>query len=131
MREPQPERGWRRAVPVLIVYAALAIAIAGLCARYSAVVVSGGSMRPVLRHGDLVFVRRGARPKVRDIVLADEPMRSPVLHRVVARHPDGTLTTQGDANPIADRESVRDEHVRGVVAWCLPLGVLLERWRAQ
>ena len=52
----------------------------------SAVLVVGPSMVPTLRHGDMVLVRRGARIRPGDVVLARFPDGSPdVADRLVVK----------------------------------------------
>ena len=111
---------------------ALAIVTAVVAAAgylWEPVRVSGASMSPALHPGDLVLVRRGAQPRAQAIVLVRAPGHRAVLHRVLAVRADGSATTKGDANDVADREVASAEHIDGVVTRVLPVGVLLARWR--
>jgi signal peptidase I len=91
--------------------------------------VAGKSMSPALHPGDLVVVRKDARPRDGSIVLVRAAGHGAVLHRVVAVGSDGSLTTRGDANPVDDRERVSAAEVSGVVVRVLPAAGLLRRWR--
>ncbi len=108
-------------LPVMVLGALLVI--------YEPVAVSGGSMEPALLHGDLALVRRGADGVEGDVVLVRTPGRASMLHRVAHRHPDGSVTTRGDANSIADREHAPPEQVVGVVHGRVPVGILVALWR--
>jgi signal peptidase I len=112
--------------------AALAVVSALLLAALSVwepVRVAGLSMSPALRPGDLVIVRKNARPFEGSIVLVRAAGHGAVLHRVVGIGLDGSVTTKGDANPIDDSEKVSARETEGVVARVIPAGSLLDRWR--
>ena len=112
--------------------AALAVVAALLCAALSVwepVRVAGLSMSPALRPGDLVIVRKNARPREGSIVLVRTAGHGAVLHRVVGIGPDGSVTTRGDANAVNDSEKVRRPDIAGVVVRVVPAGKLLVRWR--
>jgi len=113
--------------------AALAVVAALLFAALSVwepVRVAGLSMSPALRPGDLVIVRKNARPREGSIVLVRAAGHGAVLHRVVGIGLDGSVTTRGDANPIDDSERVSARDTAGVVVRVVPAGTLLGRWRA-
>jgi signal peptidase I len=93
--------------------------------------VAGGSMRPALSPGDLVIVDVRARPRRQQIVLLNSPRHGPVLHRVIAIAGDGSVRTQGDANEIADFDSLAARAVVGPVVLVAPVGRLIERWRGR
>jgi len=88
-------------------------------------------MRPALRSGDLVLVRRGEVPSRGEVALIDRRGHGLVLHRVVAIQPHGSLRTRGDANPVEDMSPVAREEVAGTMAAVVPVGRLLERWQAR
>jgi signal peptidase I len=75
-----------------------------------------------------VFVVRGINSdiKVGDILVYRVSERSePIIHRVVAINPDGTLQTKGDANQaqLSFEESVSESQVAGrAVAWAPLIG---------
>jgi signal peptidase I len=91
--------------------------------------VGGMSMSPALRAGDLVMVRRHARPRKGDIALVRAVGHGAVLHRVVEVSQDGEVVTRGDANPVDDREPASATEVEGIVTRVIPAGALLRSWR--
>ena len=96
-----------------------------------ALVVAGGSMRPCLFPGDLVIVELRS-PVVRNqVALLRSPRHGLVLHRVVSTGADGSVRTRGDANPIADFDSLPASAVVGPVVVVAPVGRLVERWRGS
>lgn len=113
-----------------------ALAIVLVCAAvmsasrdYVLVAVSGGSMAPTLRPGDLCIVRRGGSVPVGSIALfSRDGGHSQVLHRIVRRTGD-TYVTRGDANPVSDFEPTGASEVRGHVVAFLPVGTAVDGWR--
>lgn len=100
-------------------------------------VVTSGSMAPAIRTGDVVLTspvgaRDAATLPAGSVVLVRDPSRPGgyLLHRLVARNPDGTLKTKGDANLSADRAPVSADHLRGVGRLRIPyIGVPVLRAR--
>jgi phage repressor protein C with HTH and peptisase S24 domain len=83
--------------------------------------VSGPSMTPTLRDGDVVLVRHGARVRPGDVVLAhfrDMPDR-PVLKRAARPSGDGWWLISDNAAAGGDSEShgVADVQARVVIRW--------------
>jgi signal peptidase I len=93
--------------------------------------VAGGSMRPALFPGDLVLVDVRAAVSRGEVALLRSSRHGLVLHRVIRVERDGTVRTQGDANPIADFDSLPSSAVVGPVVLVAPVGKLLERWRGS
>jgi signal peptidase I len=124
--------GRLRGVAQTVALAALVVAVlAVVLTRWLPVSVHGGSMRPVLAPGDLVLVTRGAPARSGQIALFVSARHGRVLHRVVARQPDGSLRTRGDANSVDDLDSPSAKAVVGPVVAVVPIGrVVLDRWRA-
>ncbi|MFB7252283.1 signal peptidase I [Microbacterium sp. NPDC056234] len=87
-----------------------------------------GSMHPALEQGHLIAVRPTpiADIRVGDVVTYQLHSGQPevVTHRVVAVGVDGTgeriLTTQGDANNVADAAPVREVQIRGILVYAIP-----------
>lgn len=84
-----------------------------------------GSMMPKLKPGDVVMVASPTldRPVQRgQVVLVGDPEAATgrVLHRVVRVGADGTLTTQGDANPSPDVHRHGPDEVVGVARLVVP-----------
>lgn len=119
----------KRTWPGVISYALLALALFVVWTQFEPIRIVGGSMAPTLHTGDLVLVRRGAPTAHGDIVLAREPGRSAVVHRVHAVYPDGSVRLKGDANLTADLVGIDANHVTGRVVAVMPVGAVLERWR--
>lgn len=85
---------------------------------YGAAVVLSGSMEPTLSVNDLILVKESESCEVGDIVVYQSG-ETLIVHRVIAV--DGeTVTTQGDANSVAD-EPISLEAVKGVVIARIPL----------
>lgn len=118
----------RRVLPTAIGVAIVAAVLCALLWRYEVVRVAGASMRPTLLHGDLTVVEKHATPRAGDIVLLQEPGRSPVLHRALRRTGGGWIT-KGDANPVADWAIAPGSWLQGRVVAVIPAGRMLERWR--
>ncbi len=109
----------------------VAALVAGGLSVWRTVRVTGSSMNPVLSAGDLVIVRRGARIKVRDVVLYQETGHGPVLHRMIAREGADAIRTKGDANPTADKDLVPVTAVVGPVRAVVPVGSFVAWWRGR
>ncbi len=106
----------------------VALAAWGLVAVFfGATVISGGSMEPSVRPGDVVVYRRTADSVCEgDIVYFSHPSwPKGVVHRVVEVLPDGSIRTRGDANTIPDRDPVPRRRIRGVAAFVVPSGKAL------
>ena len=116
---------------VLVFLALVALLVWGLGRFYVPFRVGGLSMQPTLKVGDIAIVALHSRPTVGDVVLIESRGHEPVLHRVVGFTSTGALTTQGDANRTADREPAQPGDVAGRAIAVVPLGALVERWRAS
>jgi signal peptidase I len=114
----------------LLAPALVAAALYGAAAPFAgAVLIAGGSMEPALHPGDvLVYSRRVGTLATNDVVVIEKASwRRPVVHRVVGRGASGGFVTQGDANPIPDREEVTTADVRGRGLAVLPLSRAVRR----
>lgn len=111
----------------LLAYAIIASALVGVASTHLAVRVTGGSMRPALRPGDIAVVARGRKVNIGDIVLFHSG-ESQVLHRVERLMPGGRVVTRGDANPVHDVVPATPQAIQGTVVVVLPAGRLIERW---
>ncbi len=98
------------------------ICVAIACATHGAVVITGWSMEPALRPGDVCFYRRGSEALPGDMVTFRRGDRALVVHRVVAVGPRGELRTKGDANRGGDRDVVLKDDLLGRVVLRVPLG---------
>jgi signal peptidase len=111
-----------------------AAALLPLAAGWRATVVSGDSMRPALRPGD-VLVHQPPVPALlapgRLLVVRDAAAPHGLLaHRLARVEPDGDLRTKGDANPVVDSTPVAPGDVVGVARLVVPYAGLPALWRA-
>ena len=105
--------------------AALALVLATQLAGLRMLVVSGNSMSPSIRDGDLVLTARLWRGGgVGDVVLVERPSDGQLLlHRVIERGA-GWRRTQGDASLSPDAERIADAAVLGGLAAVIPAGLI-------
>lgn len=105
--------------------AALTLVLATQLAELRVLVVSGNSMSPSIRDGDLVLTARLWRGgEVGDVVLVERPSDGQLLlHRVIQRGA-GWRRTQGDASLSPDAERVSDAAVLGGLAAVIPTGLI-------
>lgn len=90
---------------------------------YGVANVLSGSMEPTFSKGALLLVKQKKEPEVGDIAVYQTENRL-VVHRII-RIDDDRVTTQGDANNVADAPVPRAE-IKGVVAGWIPhLGIVL------
>ena len=91
------------------------------------VLVTGPSMAPALRHGDVLLVhstRRGRVPKVGAVVVVALPDRPLAVKRLRQVEPDGRIWVEGD-NPFGSTDS-RD--LGALPAAAIQARVLVRRW---
>ena len=105
--------------------AALALVLATQLAGLRMLVVSGNSMSPSIRDGDLVLTARLWRGGgVGDVVLVERPSDGQLLlHRVIERGA-GWRRTKGDASLSPDAERIADAAVLGGLAAVIPAGLI-------
>jgi len=105
--------------------AALTLLLATQLAGLRILVVSGNSMSPIIRDGDLVLTARLWRgSEVGDVVLVKRPSDGQLLlHRVIQRGA-GWRRTQGDASLSPDAERIADAAVLGGLAAVIPTSLL-------
>lgn len=116
---------WRQHLAPLVAGVAI-----GLCVLMIRIVfVTGASMEPALRKGDICIVLKGLTAKPGDMVLYQRPPNRPTVHRVLRVTNDGSLVTQGDANPIPDFDTVKPEQIIGPVVVVVPVGAALTGWK--
>ncbi|MBO5656651.1 MAG: signal peptidase I [Agathobacter sp.] len=86
-------------------------------------VVLSGSMEPTLSVDDLIFIKEAESYQVGDVVVYQSG-NTPVVHTIIAME-DGMVTTQGDANNVAD-EPFPVENIKGIVVGSVPrIGALV------
>lgn len=83
---------------------------------YSVLFVSSGSMSPSIDKGDIIIIKPADEYVCGDIITFFPHGSSySTTHRIVDITDGGEFVTQGDANNVADRESVQKEQVVGKV----------------
>lgn len=94
-------------VGALYVVSLLALRLVG----YESTIVMSDSMAPLLRTGDVVLLQVRGEYRVGDII---QFRRGDVfyLHRIISKAKSG-YHTQGDANPIPDRQRVKKSDIQG------------------
>jgi len=100
----------------------MAVIGGALVLGYRPVVVTSGSMAPVVEAGDIVLVKPHngeslGPPQV--IHFVSESHDSGFLHRIIAVE-DGSYVTKGDANPSIDSATVAGSSVSGVARVLVP-----------
>lgn len=69
------------------------------------VVIVSGSMEPAMFRGDMAIIHNTITPVAIDEVIVfrvkDRPI--PIIHRVIAKHVNGSMLTKGDNNSVDDR----------------------------
>lgn len=136
---PAAASGGRAAGRGASILLALSLALAAIVAAaallgYRGEAILTGSMRPALDPGDLVVVERIAAAQMRpgDVVSFRAPSGVTITHRVkaVAARRDGLLrvTTQGDANNVAEAWTTSPRATVGRVSARLPGAGGVLRW---
>ncbi|MFN8619133.1 MAG: signal peptidase I [Chloroflexota bacterium] len=121
-----PSRRWLRRTLAGIVFGLFALLVFigyGTLpnAWYRVLVVTGASMEPALRQGDLIVVTPPPdQVKVGMVLVLDVDGRL-LTHRVSAVAGDGTFTTKGDANPVEDDFGGRAVRIFGTYAGSIPV----------
>ncbi len=120
-------------ISVIWTFASLVFwAIVPLALGWDSNVVVSGSMTPNVMKGDVVVTAEVPDKvlKAGHILLFDDVSRPgvPVLHRMVRRNDDGTITTRGDANASEDSTPVAPDKVRGLARLRVPFVGLPALW---
>ena len=103
----------------------IAIACATQLAGLRLLVVSGSSMSPSIRDGDLVLTARlWLGGSVGDIVLIERPSDGQLLLHRVIEGGEGWRRTKGDASLSPDAERISDAAVLGGLTAVIPTGLL-------
>lgn len=132
-------RFWRRVLLIIVgliigvnMYLWNASALAGntmpMPFGIGASVVLSGSMSPTLEVNDLIFVQEKDSYEVGDIVVYQSGQNL-IVHRIIERE-ENRITTQGDANNVADNP-VNVNTVKGKVVFRIPfLGSMINVLKA-
>jgi signal peptidase len=110
------------------IFWALAPTLAGLHSH----VIMSGSMVPEVRPGDVIVTMSVGADRLHPGMVMSftdpaDPARN-IVHRLLRRHPDGTLETRGDANAQADSTPVPVASVDGVGVLRVPFVGLPAYW---
>jgi signal peptidase len=125
------------AVRMTVLAALATLALVTLVPRafgWQPTIVISGSMSPAINTGDVIVtapVGRSLVP-VGSVILGRDPSRAHdlLLHRVVGRNADGSLTTKGDANVSTDSAAMPLANLRGIGRLRIPMiGIPLLRAR--
>jgi signal peptidase len=116
---------WAAGLWLAVVTGLVLVAVVPQAFGLTATVVTTGSMRDVIKPGD-VLVYADPDPAtiaVGDIVVFRNPAHPgvPISHRVVDRSPDGILRTKGDANRSPDPFRTPLEDVIGLTRMVVPM----------
>ena len=105
--------------------AALALVLTTQLAGFRLLVVSGNSMGPSIRNGDLVITARlWPGGEVGDVVLVERPSDGQLLLHRVMEQGAGWRRTQGDASLSPDAERISDAAVLGGLVAVIPTGLI-------
>ena len=106
-------------------FCALAAVLFVQAAGVRVLTVSGNSMAPLIRNGDVVLIARAwSGGNVGEIVLVQRPSDGELLlHRVIDRG-RGWRTTKGDASSSPDSERIPETKLLGGLALVIPTGLL-------
>lgn len=82
---------------------------------YKPVVVLSGSMEPYMETNSLVIVKQTKDIQEKDVVMFHLDEDNMVCHRVMDIDDEGSITTKGDNNDVADFEKITVDDVEGKV----------------
>ncbi len=102
----------RLALIIFAVTAFLAFAPTHVGGQVSYVMVTGNSMKPLMKSGSLALVRTSPQYKVGDVVAYRYPRLGVVIHRIQSREGD-TFTLKGDNNDWLDGHHPRASEILG------------------
>lgn len=105
------------------------VAVPALAFGWQPLVVTSGSMAPLVRTGDLVLVDHQQAGLVPGTIIAFHSSRDDVvLHRLVGVGSDGSYRTQGDSNQTLDSDLVHPTDVIGTGRMLVPVVGLPRIW---
>ena len=130
---------------IILIGIAIAILIAGSNAikngrkvkifGFSFSVVVTESMEPTIKVNDVIIIKDYKFSEIKEddiIVYRNTEYNIDVVHRVISVNDDGTITTKGDNNPIADSVPITEDLFRGKVVKYgnfLGIGNVLSQYR--
>lgn len=125
----------------VLLWLLLAVVVPAVLFGWRPVVISSGSMEPLIRPGDVVLVEPAPSVDPGDVITFEDPARGGALvsHRVLSIEREGWFRTQGDANRVRDSIPVAPGNVLGrgrllvpfiglPVLWLTERPLLLAAW---
>ena len=91
--------------------------------KYVPLLVATGSMEPKIPQGSLIFIKKGQRIELGNVITYKTPTGSLVTHRVVETENiswEKVYRTKGDANEFTDNFLVGSDDIEGKVVLVLP-----------
>lgn len=97
--------------------------------QYHYIIVSGNSMEPYLKNGDLVVVHPSKTYKVSDVILYRHPDLGSVIHRIMGVE-ENKYIVQGDHNEWIDSYKPTQSEISGKLWFHIPsAGKVIEQFR--
>lgn len=119
----------------LLVWLLFAVVVPALLFGWQPLVISSGSMEPVIRAGDVVLAEPAPEGSIApgDVITYEDPMRggSLVSHRVLSVEREGLFWTRGDANQVTDSVPVPVGSVLGRGRLLVPFVGLPVLWLTE
>lgn len=114
----------------VVLWLLLAVLVPSIGLGWRPVVITSGSMAPLIRPGDVVLSAEAVAVEPGQVITYEDPARDGTLttHRIVSVDDDGSIRTQGDANPTPDSTVVPPENVLGRGRLLVPLVGLPLLW---
>ncbi len=107
----------------VLLWLLLAVVVPSVGFGWQPVVITSGSMQPLIRPGDVVLSGAVEDVEAGQVITYEDPARPGTLttHRVLSVTEDGALRTQGDANATPDSTLVPRDNVLGRGRLLVPL----------
>jgi signal peptidase I len=127
-------RFWLGVVGLFVVLALLSLwlwaVVPALALRGHSVVVTSGSMGPVIRAGDVLILQPhdGRQLAPGAVITFRQAEGRLVTHRIVGVNADGTYQTRGDANAVVDSGAVPGDRIVGRAMILVPMIGLPRVW---
>ena len=114
MLKPIFQKPYLKTLVYLILIAVFWITIAPkqIGGQHSYIIISGNSMDPYLKNGDLAVVRPSKTYQVGDVVLYQHPELGPVIHRIIDTDGD-RFVVKGDHNQWIDSINPSEADISG------------------
>lgn len=110
---------WLLTLVLIILAVFFLLSQLNLPGNYRVFLVQSGSMSPALKTGDVVIIKPVSLYKINDIITFKSQQNFTVTHRITQVNNDGFIT-KGDANPVADQNSIPTSDILGKVFFTVP-----------